>query len=765
MLLEVTKSLDETFVTTNTICVSPIDFPNASSELKPVCRITPCLNGSLSSFEKKFLFTILSSTKMSAGSLGFSGHQRKYCNLGIGQQVDLSLLSNTEMTKLMNDTCSLANIELSFLKKAEADKYSEKSLNSDQMAIEFSQQFNSQVFEKNQPFIFVFDKLKFNAKILKLESISLKSASSNRRVKLSEMTQSEVEASIITANTKICFQASDTSPLMLSGKSQDYKSKQNSIINPEFDFAQMGIGGLGDEFKEIFRRAFASRIFPPEIVQKMGGKHVKGILLHGPPGCGKTLMARKIGKMLSAREPQVVNGPEILNKYVGESEANVRKLFEPAEEEQKKLGKKSGLHIIIFDEIDAICKHRGASASSGSQVGDTVVNQLLSKIDGVDQLDNILIIGMTNRPDLIDEALLRPGRLEVKKEISLPNEPGRLEIFKIHTEKMTSNDMLSSDVDLKELAMVTKNFSGAEIEGLARAAQSYAFTRHTKAGTKVEVNWETIENIQVNRADFQNALDKDIKPAFGLQEDQFEPFLSSGILNWGKQVSVIVEDVKLLIDQVKISKRKPFVTCLLEGVTGAGKTALAAYLAKKADFPFVKFCAPKDFIGYSENAKSNKIAKIFEDAHKSMLSIIMIDDIERLVEYNPIGPRFSNVICQTLLVLLKKNPPLGKRLLIIATSSRKSVLEQMGMTDVFDSIIRCPVITNIQDLISALTLMEAFDKKSRNLIFNNLESHSSCFVPIKKLIHIVGAIEQMDKDDIVARFLTVMETDCGLTVD
>ena len=205
------------------------------------------------------------------------------------------------------------------------------------------------------------------------------------------MRQESVTSAIISGNTQIQFSANANSPLMLSGNSQNLKSSQNMIINPDFDFAQMGIGGLGEEFKEIFRRAFASRIFPPDIVAKMGGKHVKGILLHGPPGCGKTLMARKIGKMLSSREPQVVNGPEILNKYVGESEANVRKLFEPAEEEQKRLGKKSGLHIIIFDELDAICKQRGNSAS-GSQVGDTVVNQLLSKIDGVDQLDNILIM-------------------------------------------------------------------------------------------------------------------------------------------------------------------------------------------------------------------------------------------------------------------------------------------------------------------------------------------------------------------------------------
>lgn len=141
----------------------------------------------------------------------------------------------------------------------------------------------------------------------------------------------------------------------------------------------MGIGGLDVEFSAIFRRAFASRIFPPALVEKLGVQHVKGILLFGPPGTGKTLIARQIGKMLNAREPKIVNGPEILNKYVGQSEENIRKLFADAEKEYKAKGDDSSLHIIIFDELDAICKQRG-SKNDGTGVGDSVVNQLLAKV-------------------------------------------------------------------------------------------------------------------------------------------------------------------------------------------------------------------------------------------------------------------------------------------------------------------------------------------------------------------------------------------------
>ena len=150
------------------------------------------------------------------------------------------------------------------------------------------------------------------------------------------------------------------------------------------------------------------------------------------PAVGKTLIARQIGKMLNGKEPKVVNGPEILNKFVGASEENVRKLFEDAEADQKMNGEASELHVIIFDEIDAICKSRG-SVRDGSGVHDTVVNQLLTKIDGVDSLNNILLIGMTNRKDMLDEALLRPGRLEVQVEIGLPDDKGRLQILKVLT--------------------------------------------------------------------------------------------------------------------------------------------------------------------------------------------------------------------------------------------------------------------------------------------------------------------------------------------
>ena len=289
-------------------------------------------------------------------------------------------------------------------------------------------------------------------------------------------------------------------------------------------------------------------------------------------------MARQIGKMLNAREPKIVNGPQILDKYVGESEANIRRLFADAEEEEKRMGSNSGLHIIIFDEIDAICKARG-SVAGNSGVNDTVVNQLLSKIDGVDQLNNILVIGMTNRKDMIDDALMRPGRLGVQIEIGLPKESGRIQILNIHTCKMKANGKLGKDVDIDELAKITKNFSGAELEGLVRAAQSCALNRLVKASSKVELDPDAAEKLIVSRSDFIHALDNDVKPAFGASQEVLQSYLARGIIVWGPPVQDVIDDGALLLQHAASNDGPGLVSILLEGSPNSGKTALAAQLA------------------------------------------------------------------------------------------------------------------------------------------------------------------------------------------
>ena len=192
--------------------------------------------------------------------------------------------------------------------------------------------------------------------------------------------------------------------------------KTKALTKFGFNFNEMGVGGLDAEISNIFRRAFTTRLYPTAYLEKYGIHHVKGMLLYGPPGCGKTLIARTLANALNVSEFKVVNGPELFDKFVGETEKKIRDLFANAEKDQKENGDDSGLHVIVFDEIDSLCKARG-TVSSGTGVNDSAVNQLLTKIDGVDSLNNIIVIGMTNRKDLIDEAILRPGRLELHIEI------------------------------------------------------------------------------------------------------------------------------------------------------------------------------------------------------------------------------------------------------------------------------------------------------------------------------------------------------------
>uniref|UniRef100_A0A672LYB9 Vesicle-fusing ATPase n=1 Tax=Sinocyclocheilus grahami TaxID=75366 RepID=A0A672LYB9_SINGR len=472
-------------------------------------------------------------------------------------------------------------------------------------------------------------------------------------------------------------------------------------------------------------------------VEGMCCKHVKGILLFGPPGCGKTLMARQIGKMLNAREPKVVNGPEILNKYVGESEANIRKLFADAEEEQKRLGANSGLHIIIFDEIDAICKQRGSMAGS-TGVHDTVVNQLLSKIDGVEQLNNILVIGMTNRPDLIDEALLRPGRLEVKMEIGLPDETGRVQILNIHTAKMKQSNMLAKDVDIKELAVDTKNYSGAELEGLVRAAQSTAMNRHIKASTKVEVDTEKAQMLEVSRSDFLASLNNDIKPAFGTNQEDYSSYIMNGIVKWSNAVSDILGDGELLVQQHTLIQRPPH----------SGKTALAAKIAEDSQFPFIKICSPDKMIGYSETAKCQAIKKIFEDAYKSQLSCVVVDDIERLLgEYY-----YRKSFDTRLLVFILQ----GRKLLILGTTSRKDVLQEMGMLDSFSTTVHIPNISRGEYLMEALELLGGFQEEERAIIAKKVKGQA-VWLGIKKLQMLIEMSLQMPTEYRVNKFLALLK--------
>lgn len=220
---------------------------------------------------------------------------------------------------------------------------------------------------------------------------------------------------------------------------------------------------------------------------------------------------------------------------------------------------------------------------------------------------------------------------------------------------MQGNKLLKSDVNLKEIAHLTPNFSGAEITGLIKSAASFSFNRHVQVGTLATVN-SNVADLQVSKEDFMNALNE-VHAAYGVSSADLELILENGFIEYNANVSNTLADSRLLLQQVEHNEGSHLISVLYHGPPSTGKSSLAAHVALGSGFPYVKLIHPDAFIGMNEVAKSLAIHKIFSDAYKSPLSLIILDDLETLVDFAPIGPRYSNTVLQTLTILLKKRPP------------------------------------------------------------------------------------------------------------
>ena len=250
------------------------------------------------------------------------------------------------------------------------------------------------------------------------------------------------------------------------------------------------VGGL-DQLKEELREAVEWPIKYKEAFDYVNVETPKGILLYGPPGTGKTLIAKALAKMTESNFISI-KGPELLSKWVGESEKGIREIFRKA--------RQVAPCIIFLDEIDALVPRR-SSGSSGSHVTENVVSQILTEIDGLEELHNVLIIGATNRLDIVDEALLRPGRFDRVIEVRNPDAKGRQHIFEIHTKKKP----LASDVNIIKLVELTNNFSGAEIAAVANRAAIAALKRYVCG------KLQNVKEIKITQQDLIDAVDK-VKP-------------------------------------------------------------------------------------------------------------------------------------------------------------------------------------------------------------------------------------------------------------
>jgi transitional endoplasmic reticulum ATPase len=256
------------------------------------------------------------------------------------------------------------------------------------------------------------------------------------------------------------------------------------------------VGGL-EGVKHELVRSVEWPLSYPEMFEKLHTEVPKGVLLYGPPGTGKTLLARAVANASGVNFISV-KGPELLNKFVGESERGVRDVFHRA--------RQNAPTIIFFDEIDAIAPERGESFDS--QVTERVVSQLLTELDGIEELRGVFVLGATNRPDIIDSALLRPGRLEKNLHVPVPDLEARRAIFEVHTR----DTPLADDVDLDELAEETELYTGGDIEGIVREASMLALDdvieRVEAEGLSPEELEEATEGLVVTRENFETALDK-----------------------------------------------------------------------------------------------------------------------------------------------------------------------------------------------------------------------------------------------------------------
>jgi len=297
---------------------------------------------------KGWIFSFQGNEGIAKGTVGFNNIQRTTALLSLNEPIQVA----TYLPEGSDIYLFGLKFEVDFYIKSKATV----PIDVDEVAKIITRDMLYQFFQMEQKLLLDFQGTNLQLRVVEVEVGSLEDVLKGEY----KPTKGALKG-VLMRQTNIQFVKAQGTTLRLTGGSTG--RTVNAIIRPDWNFESMGIGGLDKEFSDIFRRAFASRVFPQAVVSKLGIKHVKGLLLYGPPGTGKTLMARQIGKMLNGKEPKIVNGPEILNKYVGQSEENIRNLFKEAEQEYKERQDESDLHIIIFDEIDAVCVSEGTLVS------------------------------------------------------------------------------------------------------------------------------------------------------------------------------------------------------------------------------------------------------------------------------------------------------------------------------------------------------------------------------------------------------------------
>lgn len=458
----------------------------------------------------------------------------------------------------------------------------------------------------------------------------------------------------------------------------DKPVKEETLSLPKVSYED--IGGLGDEVKKV-REMIELPLRHPELFDKLGVEAPKGLLLHGPPGTGKTLLAKAVASETQANFHSL-SGPEIMSKYYGQSEENLREIFNTAEE--------NAPSIIFIDEIDSIAPKRDEVSG---EVERRVVAQLLASMDGLRDRGKVVVIGATNRPDSLDPALRRPGRFDREIEIGIPDKKGRYEVLLIHTRGMP----LAEDVDLKKFANMTHGYAGADLAALAKEAAIRALRRILpEIDLEVEsIPVEILNKIIVTVDDFNDAF-REMEPS-ALREVLIESpdvrWTDVGGLEGAKQE--LMETVEWPLKYGKLfdhMNAKPPKGVLLYGPPGTGKTLLAKAVATEAESNFISVKGPEflsKWVGESEKA----VRETFRKAKQASPCVIFLDELDAIAPIRGSGSD-SNVTERVISQILTELDGLEDlhNVTVIAATNRIDIIDPALLRPGrFDRLVYIPV--------------------------------------------------------------------------